>query len=176
LGKVVWVVKIILADDHLMVRRGIKSLLSTESDFNIIGEASGGLETLNLVANLRPDILVLDLMMPDMNGLEVTRRLSKKYPDTSIIILSMHSNEAYVMEALCSGAKAYILKESSSDELVQAIRAVISGHQYLSSSLPANMIETYSCRIEPPQPLRSRATTAICCPAETSGSPGQHNP
>jgi two-component system, NarL family, response regulator NreC len=127
--------KIVLADDHQVVRRGIKTLLSTESDFDIIGEAGNGLETVDLVTKLQPDILVLDLGMPGINGLEVTRQLDKSSPRTGILILSMYNNQAYVVEALLCGAKAYIVKEASSEELVKAIREVIAGHRYLSTSL-----------------------------------------
>jgi two-component system, NarL family, response regulator NreC len=127
--------KIVLADDHQVVRRGIKTLLSTESDFDIIGEAGNGLETVDLVTKLQPDILVLDLGMPGINGLEVTRQLDKSSPGTGILVLSMYNNQAYVTEALLCGARAYIVKEASSEELVPAIREVIAGHRYLSASL-----------------------------------------
>jgi two-component system, NarL family, response regulator NreC len=141
-------INIILADDHQVVRKGLKALLSVEQDFNVVGEAGDGLEALKLVEQLQPSILVLDLMMSGINGLEVTRQLSKKYPDTGIVILSMHSNEAYVLEALRSGAKAYILKESSPDELVHAIREVSSGRRYLSSPLSERAIEAYTQKTE----------------------------
>jgi DNA-binding NarL/FixJ family response regulator len=127
--------KIILADDHQVVRKGLKALLSSETDLTIVGEAGDGLETVKLVEQLQPDVLILDLMMAGINGLEVTRQLQKKCPQTGIVILSMHSNEAYVLEALRSGAKAYILKESPPEELVRAIREVASGRFYLCSQL-----------------------------------------
>jgi DNA-binding NarL/FixJ family response regulator len=137
-------INIVLADDHQVVREGLKALLGTELDFNIIGEAGDGLETVDLVEKLHPDVLVLDLMMPGINGLEVTRQLNKKCPETGIVILSMHSNEAYVMEALHSGAKAYILKESPPEELLRAIREVMAGQCYLSSPLSENAIAAYT--------------------------------
>jgi DNA-binding NarL/FixJ family response regulator len=127
--------KIVLADDHQVVRRGLKALLSTESDFDIIGEAGDGLETVDLVTRLQPDVLVLDLMMPGINGIEVTRQLDNYSPKISIIILSMHDNRAYVKEALNSGAMAYVLKESPPEEVITAIREVISGRQYLCTLL-----------------------------------------
>jgi two-component system, NarL family, response regulator NreC len=137
-------INIVLADDHQVVRKGLKALLSTQSDFVIIGESGDGLETLGLVEKLQPDILVLDLMMPGINGLEVTRQLCKKTYKTRIVILSMHSNEAYVMEALRSGAKAYILKDSPPEELVHAIREVVLGRSYLSAPLSEKAIEAYT--------------------------------
>jgi two-component system response regulator NreC len=141
-------IKIILADDHQVVRKGLKALLSAEQDFSIIGEAGDGLETVKLVEQLQPDILILDLMMSGINGLEVTRQLNKKCPKTGIVILSMHSNEAYVLEALRSGAKAYILKESPPEELVRAIHDVAAGRRYLSSPLSDRAIEAYTQRTE----------------------------
>ena len=141
-------INIILADDHQVVRKGLKALLSTESDFNIVGEAGDGLEAIRLVDRLQPHVLVLDLMMAGINGLEVTRQLARKYPGTGIVILSMHSNEAYVLEALRSGARAYILKESSADELILAIREVSSGRRFLSSSLSERAIQAYTQKAE----------------------------
>jgi len=128
-------IKIILADDHQVVRKGFKALLSAEPEFSIVGEAGDGFETLRLVEQLQPEVLVLDLMMSGINGLEVTSQLNKRSPKTGIVILSMHSNEAYVLEALRSGAKAYILKESPPEELIKAIKEVSSGRRYLSSPL-----------------------------------------
>jgi two-component system, NarL family, response regulator NreC len=141
-------INIILADDHQVVRKGLRALLSTEQDFNIVGEAGNGLETVKLVEDLKPDILVLDLMMSGINGLEVTRQLIKKFPQIGIVVLSMHSNEAYVLEALRSGAKAYILKESPPEELVRAIREVAAGRRYLSTPLTERAIEAYTQKTE----------------------------
>jgi two-component system, NarL family, response regulator NreC len=129
--------KIVLADDYQVVRKGLKAFLSSESDFDIIGEAGDGLATVDLVTRLQPDILVLDLLMPGINGLEVIRQLENRSPNTAIVIFSMLGNEAYVTEALSCGAKAYILKESPPEELVKAIREVIAGRRYLCSILPS---------------------------------------
>jgi two-component system response regulator NreC len=141
-------INIILADDHQVVRKGLKALLGVESDFNIIAEAGDGLETVRLVEQWQPDVLILDLMMSGINGLEVTRQLNKKGFKTGIVILSMHSNEAYVLEALRSGAKAYIIKESPPEELIHAIREVVSGRRYLSAPLTERAIEAYTQRVE----------------------------
>jgi two-component system, NarL family, response regulator NreC len=141
-------INIILADDHQVVRKGLKALLSIEPDFNIIAEAGDGLETVRLVEQLQPDVLILDLMMSGINGLEVTRQLTKKDFKTGIVILSMHSNEAYVLEALRSGAKAYIIKESPPEELVHAIREVVSGRRYLGPPLTERAIDAYTQRAE----------------------------
>ena len=134
---------IILADDHDVIRQGLHALLEAEVDFEIIGESSDGLETIQLVEKLHPDILVLDLMMDDINGLEVARQLSKRAPKTSIVILSMHNNDDYVIEALKAGAKAYVLKEATSAELVRAVREAAIGRHYLSAPLSEQAIEAY---------------------------------
>lgn len=136
-------IKIILADDHHVVRQGLRSLLEAESDFEIIGEAAGGLETIQLVEQMEPDILVLDLVMPDLSGLEVVRQVGQRSPKTLIIILSMYANEAYVLEALRNGASGYVLKKATADELVQAIHEVISGRRYLSPPLSEHAIQAY---------------------------------
>jgi two-component system, NarL family, response regulator NreC len=141
-------ITIFLADDHQIVRKGIKALLSAESEFQIIGEAGDGIETIKLVEELKPDILILDLMMGGVNGLEVTRQLTKKLPDIGIVVLSMHSNEAYVLEALRSGARAYILKDNTTEELVHAIREVAEGRRYLSSPLADRAITAYTQKTE----------------------------
>src|SRR5512147_2827783 len=121
---------IVLADDHNVVRHGLRALLEAEPDFRVIGEASDGLETAQMVERLKPDVLVVDLMMSGINGLEVTRQVSKRSPGTNVVILSMYGNEGYVLEALRAGAKAYVLKESTSEELVRAVREASSGNHY----------------------------------------------
>jgi DNA-binding NarL/FixJ family response regulator len=141
-------VNIVLADDHQMVRKGLRALLCSEADFNIVGEAGDGLEALDLVKKLQPEILVLDLMMPGINGLEVIRQITRKNIKTGVVVLSMHNNEAYVLEALRSGAKAYILKESPAEELVHAIREVGEGRRYLSSPLSEKSIDSYLAKAE----------------------------
>jgi DNA-binding NarL/FixJ family response regulator len=136
-------IRIVLADDHQIVRQGLRALLSAEADFSVVGEASTGIEAVQLVERLRPDILVSDMMMPELNGMEVTRQCVKRSPDTRVIILSMHSNEAYVLKALQNGASGYVLKDSSVDELVQAVRDILTGERYLSPPISERMIDTY---------------------------------
>jgi two-component system response regulator NreC len=139
-------VNIILADDHRIVRQGVRALLEAEPDFRILAEAKDGLETVRIVERLRPDILLLDLIMPEMSGLEVTRVIRERFPKTNIVILTMHANEAYVLEALQAGAQGYVIKDSSSEELVRAIREVAAGHRYLAPPLSEEMIEAYRKR------------------------------
>jgi DNA-binding NarL/FixJ family response regulator len=135
---------IVLADDHKVVRKGLKALLCSEPDFDVIGEAEDGRQALELVENLQPDILVLDLMMPEINGLEVTRRLCSRERHTRVVILSMHNNEAYILEALRVGASSYILKESPPEELLKGIRLAVAGKRYLGHPICADTIESYS--------------------------------
>ena len=148
---------LLLADDHLMVRQGLRALLAREPDLRLVGEAAEGLEALRLAERLQPDVLVLDLMMPGLNGLDVARQVARRSPETRVVILSMHAHEAYVLEALLAGASAYVLKESSSDELVKAIRAVTTGRRYLSPPLSEEALGTYSRRTGslPPDPYHT---------------------
>lgn len=134
---------IVLADDHRIVRQGLRALLEAEPDFRIVGETGDGLEVIRLVERLQPDVLVLDLMMPGLSGLEVTRRVSQCSRQTRVVILSMHANEAYVLEALRNGAASYVLKDASAADLVQAVREVAAGRRYLSPPLSARAIEVY---------------------------------
>jgi DNA-binding NarL/FixJ family response regulator len=126
---------IMLADDHPVVRLGLKTLLEQERDFNIVGETFDGIETVRSVQRLDPDVLVLDLMMPGMNGMYVMSEVKKSSPRTRIIILTMHAGEPYVREAFQRGADGYVLKDSIAGEIVQAIRTVKSGGRYLGELL-----------------------------------------
>lgn len=134
---------IVLADDHTIVRQGLRALLEAEEDFSVIGESANGAEVTELVTKLRPDVLVLDLMMPGINGLEVTWQVRQSAPETNIIILSMHSNEAYVIAALRNGADGYVLKDASVVDLLQAVRNVVQGQRYLSPPLSQHSLENY---------------------------------
>lgn len=139
-------VSILLADDHQVVRQGLRALLEAEPDFRVVGEAADGLEATRLVERLHPDVAVVDLIMPGLNGMEVTRQITTRVPETRVVVLSMHANEAYVLEALRNGAAAYVLKDSSAAELVEAVRAVVAGRHYLSAPLSERAIDTYRQR------------------------------
>jgi DNA-binding NarL/FixJ family response regulator len=134
---------IMLADDHHMVRQGLRALLEAEPDFCVVGETGDGLEALELVKQLQPNVLVLDLRMPSLNGLEVARQLGKRLPHVGIVILSMYNDEGFVLEALTHGVSAYVLKGANSSELVQAVREVAAGRRYLSPPLSNQVIEAY---------------------------------
>jgi two-component system response regulator NreC len=140
--------KLLLADDHQIVRQGLRAILKSEPDFQLVGEAADGLDTVRQVERLQPDVLVLDLMMPGLSGLEVTRQVAKRCPETRVVILSMHSNVAYVVEALRAGATAYVLKESGAEELVQAIRSVAAGKRYFSAPISEPALGAYVQKAE----------------------------
>ena len=117
-------ITIALADDHHVVRQGFKALLEAEKDFKLLGEAADGLEAVRLVEEKKPNVLVLDLMVPRLHGLEVIRQLRKSVPETRILVLSMHADEPYVMEALRNGAGGYVLKDATATDLASAVRTV----------------------------------------------------
>jgi len=134
---------IVLADDHPVVRQGLRAALEAEPDFSILGEAAEGLAAIDLVKHLKPNVLIVDVMMPGVTGLEVTRQLRQACPQTRVLILSIHANEGYVLEALRNGAAGYALKGASVGEVVQAVREVAAGRRHLSAPLSNHAIEAY---------------------------------
>lgn len=126
-----------------MVREGVRKLLEEQTSFRVIGESGDGLEAIAQVEKLKPEVLVVDIMLPGLNGLEVVRVVRQRSPQTRVIVLSMHASEAYVVEALRNGASGYVLKESSGIELIRAIQAVIEGTRYLSPSLAERALDAY---------------------------------
>jgi two-component system response regulator NreC len=136
-------ISIVLADDHPVVRRGMRTLLETQADFAVVGEAGDGLETVRLVERLRPNVLVLDLMMPGLSGLEILRTLQQRSPSTRAVVLSMHSSNAFIAEALKNGATAYVLKGSSEEDLVRAVREAAAGRRFLSPPVTEIAIDAY---------------------------------
>jgi DNA-binding NarL/FixJ family response regulator len=141
-------ITLLLADDHTVVRQGLRVLLQQEGDFDVVGEASDGLETLRSVEKLRPAILVTDLAMPHLNGLEVTREIVHRRLDTRVIVLSAHGNEQYVHAALKSGAYGYVLKSSALEELVRAIHNVALGMRYLPPPYSEAAVDAYLKKLE----------------------------
>ena len=134
---------VVLADDHAVVRQGIRAMLEAEPHIRVIGEAGTGREAVRLVEQLHPVVLVLDLMMPELGGLEVVRQLRKRAPKTRVVVLSMHRDESYVVQALKNGAAGYVLKDSTADELVKAVREAAADRRYLSPPLSDAAIEAY---------------------------------
>ena len=139
--------RIVLADDHAVVREGLRVLLESEPDFCVVGEAADGREAVELAGQTKPDVFVLDLRMPGLGGLEVARRIRELSPRTRMVVLSMYAAEAYVHQALKSGAAAYVVKDASATELVHAIRKVVAGQRYLSPPLTEQAIEQYGRRV-----------------------------
>ena len=136
-------ISIVLVDDHHIVRQGLRALLETESDFKVVGEAANGFEALDLAAREKPDVLIVDVMMPGMNGLEVVRQVTRRKLPTRVIMLSMYSSEAYVLDALRDGAAAYVLKGARAEELIKAAREVVAGRHYLSPPLSEFALNSY---------------------------------
>jgi len=136
--------RIVLADDHSLVRAGLRALLLHWPDFAVVGEAADGYEALRLIEQLDPDIALMDISMPHLNGLDAAARVTKKYPRTRVIILSMHSDEEYVRRALASGATAYLLKNASEGELELALRAVARGDSWLSPGISRPVLAAYA--------------------------------
>ncbi len=136
-------IRILLADDHGLVRKGLRLLLEAQQGVQVVGEASDGREALKLAAELAPDIAILDIAMPNLNGIEATAQLTKSGSEVKVIILSMHSDESYVVRALDAGARGYLLKDSAEDDLVQAIRTVAQGRPYFSPAISATLLEDY---------------------------------
>jgi DNA-binding NarL/FixJ family response regulator len=136
-------ITILLGDDHAILRQGLRLLLEEEPDFTIVGEASTGVEVMVKTDLLHPDVVILDVGLPDLNGLEITRQIHQRNQHTRVVILSMHAKEAYVLEALKNGASAYVLKGSDANELIQAIRQSMQGIRYLSPPLSERAIEAY---------------------------------
>lgn len=160
----------IIADDHDIVRRGLRGILETESACRIVAEASDGLTAAQLVEKHKPQVLILDLNMPRLHGIEVLRQSRTTSPDTRVIVLSMHNDEPYVIESLRAGASAYILKGSESQEIVQAIREVLVGRRFLSPTLSEWAINALVSKpadeSDPLQSLTQRERTVVQLAAE----------
>jgi DNA-binding NarL/FixJ family response regulator len=140
------VIKIVLADDNRIIRQSVRVLLEAEPDFDILAEAKDGPEAVRMVERFYPNVLLLDLIIPEMNGFEVTRVVRKRFPKTKIVILTVHANEAYVLEALQAGALGYVLKDYIAEELAYAIREAAADRRYLGSPLSEEKLEVYRKR------------------------------
>jgi two-component system response regulator NreC len=135
--------RVLLADDHGIVRRGLKSLIENETDARVIGEAADGLEAVRLCEEQKPDVLIVDIGMPKLNGLDVAARVQKQERPPRVVILSMHADESYIMRALAAGARAYLLKEATDEDLVPALRAVAAGKPFFSPLVAGVLVEDY---------------------------------
>lgn len=135
--------KIVIIDDHQLFREGVKRILEFEKSFKVVAEGDDGTEALTIVEEHRPDVVIMDINMPEMNGVEATRELVKNYPNTKVIILSIHDDENYVTHALQTGACGYLLKEMDADALIEAVRVVADGGSYLHPKVTHNLVKEY---------------------------------
>lgn len=136
-------IKILLADDHAILRDGLNRAFQSESDFEVVGQAGDGLTAIKMVQNLSPHVVVMDIGMPELNGIETTRIIRKDYPSVKVIGLSMHSNDKYVREMFRAGASGYLLKNSPFEELIKAVRTVVGGQTYVSPSIGDLVIQNF---------------------------------
>jgi len=164
-------VSVLIVDDHPIVRKGLRSLLEDEPGITIVGEAEDGTQALIEIERLRPDIAIVDMMMPGHNGLEVIRQAKKSHPNMHIIVLSMNSNETYIINALKRGASGYLIKETGPSECVHSIQAILSGRRFLSAQLPQELLHEYSLAqddgsFDPYQSLTNRESEILQLAAE----------
>jgi DNA-binding NarL/FixJ family response regulator len=152
-------IRVILADDHQIVREGLRSILEKELRIQVVAQADNGRTTVQLVRELRPEIVIMDISMPDLNGIQATLQILQEVPSTKIIALSMHSDKKYVSEMLRAGASAYLLKDCAVDELERAIQAVIAGKVYVSPDVTGTMIEDYRRHVERQKPAETSNLT-----------------
>jgi len=143
-------IRILLADDHAVVRQGFKMILGAQGDMEIVGEAANGREAVELAEQVKPDIVVMDVAMPELNGIEATRRLLGSLPHARVIALSMHKDSVYVREVLRAGARGYLLKDSGAEDLVRAIRAVAGGESWLSPAVSNAVLDDYRRHVTNP--------------------------
>lgn len=136
-------IRVLVADDHTIIRSGLRLLLERHSGFEVVGEAADGRQTLELAESLRPDVVVLDIAMPNLNGIEAAKQIAAKLPKVSVIVLSMHSDESYVLRALKAGARGYLLKDSAESDIINAIRAVSQGKAYFSPEISRMLMDDY---------------------------------
>ena len=135
--------RVVIAEDHTILREGLRALLSAESDLEVVGEAEDGRQAIRRVEELGPDLILTDLSMPRMNGVEAIREIKKRAPETKVLALTVHKAEEFILEVLQAGADGYILKDASSEELMMAIKSVLGGKRYLSPSVSQMVIEGY---------------------------------
>lgn len=141
-------IRVLLADDHGVVRKGLRFLLALDAEIEIAGEAADGREAVRLAEELRPDVVVMDIAMPHLNGIEATAQIVKRMPRLGVIILSMYSDEAYLLRALGAGAKGYLLKDSAEPDLLRAVQTVAQGRPFFSPAIAQTLLEDYLRRLQ----------------------------
>ena len=162
--------RVMIADDHTIVRSGIRLLLETEPDVIVIGEALNGLQALNLATELKPDLILMDISMPEMDGLEATRQIKERFPEINILILTMHRSDEYFFEVLKAGASGYILKTAETDELIQAVLATAKGDVFLHPTMAKKLLGAFLTqtddRLDNENPLSSRENEILLLMAQ----------
>lgn len=141
-------IRVLLADDHVLIRAGLRMVVDAQPDLTVAGEANDGREAVALCESLKPDVAVLDIGMPNLNGIEAARQAHEKLPDLQIVMLSMHADEGYILRALKAGAKAYLLKDSAEADLVRAIRAAAEGKSFFSPAVGRVLLEDYVRKLQ----------------------------
>jgi len=141
-------IRIVLADDHQLFRKGLRALLEQQADLTVVAEAKDGREAVAAVQTLKPDVLVVDIGMQNLNGIEAARQIIESHADTAIVILSMHSDESYVLRALKAGAKGYLLKDSAEEDLIRAIHAVTNGKSFFSPAVSKVLLDDYMRKLQ----------------------------
>lgn len=141
-------IKVLVADDHAIVREGVRMILAREPDIEVVGEAGDGQQALDQVATLRPQVVVMDISMPGMGGIEATQRVRAEHADVQVLALTMHEDESYVFQLLRAGAAGYVLKRAAAQDLVQAVRAAARGEAFLYPSVARKVVEDYLRRVE----------------------------
>jgi len=157
--------RVLIADDHAIVRAGLRALLMEDPEFQLVGEAVGGYETIELLEKTNPDVLILDLSMPDLDGISVTRKIKPQFPNLKILILTLHEDEALLKEAIKAGAAGYILKRAAESELISAIRVILRGDLYIDPSMVRGLLEESRNpqvnQKNPPESLTPRETEIL---------------
>lgn len=169
-------IKIVLADDHGVVRAGLHLLIESQPDLSVIGQVANGRDAVRAVVQLRPDVAVIDIAMPDLNGIEAARQIHKEWPTTQIIILSMYATREHIYHALKAGARGYVLKEAAGDELIEAIRTVATGQRHLSRKIADDLVDDYLAqpalgeKLSPLEQLSAREREVLQLVAEGKSS------
>lgn len=140
--------RVLLADDHRLMRTGLRLVIEQHPGFTVVGEADDGRQAVALTESLKPDVIVMDIGMPNLNGIDAAHQITEEYPDMAVIMLSMHSDESYVLRALRAGARAYLLKDSAEEDLTQAIKAVRDGKSFFSPAVSRVLLEDYMRKLQ----------------------------
>jgi two-component system response regulator NreC len=141
-------IRIVIADDHTVVRDGLRASLERQPDMEVVGEAADGRECITRADDLKPDVVIMDVAMPNMNGIEATRRILADHPETAVVMLSMHQDESYILQSLKAGAKGYLLKDSPREDILEAIRSAAKGRSFLSRKVRSMLQEDYYLQLE----------------------------